>query len=161
MIDDGPADAALLDETMKVLKGTDKEHKFGYWINLLGQKADKHRRGTVKGLLQKGIVTQEDDRLHWVVPSPLQPESKASPKHLLVERLRGIVAGTGDPTPREIGLLSLVRACGLLELVFLRDERKLASQAIYERFISQAINDPAIQTIQEIEATIGDLVDDD
>lgn len=161
VIDNSPVEVTLLDETLSALKKADKEHKLGYWINLLGQKSDKHRRQVVKGLLQKGLVTQEDDRLHWVIPSPLQPESKASPKHLLIERLRAAVLGSGDPQPREIVLLSLVRACGLLDLAFLRDERKLAGQAIYESFISQAINDPAIQAIQEIEAVIGDLVEDE
>ena len=63
--------------------------------------------------------------------------------------------------PRDIVLLSLLRACGLLELVFLRDERKLASRKINQLFYNQALTDPVLQTIQEIESAIVELVEDD
>lgn len=161
LMNDGQTNDAILDEMLGFLKGSEKERKFGYWINTLIQKTEKIVRRISENLVQKGIVTQDDDRLAWVIPSPLQTETKASTKYALIKRLRGIVLAQEEVELRDIVLLSLVRACGLLDLVFLRDERKFASQFIYELEINKALNYPVIQTIQEIEAAIAAIVEED
>jgi Golgi phosphoprotein 3 len=161
LCDDSQTQLELFNEALSALKESEKERKFGYWINTLSQSKEKFRKQVVEGLIQKGIVTQEDDRLLWVIPSPLQTEVKASAKYQVIQRLRGCVLASENIQPRDIILLSLVRACGLLDLVFLRDERKLAGRAINELFYSQAIKDPVFQTIQEIEAALADLVEED
>jgi hypothetical protein len=51
--------------------------------------------------------------------------------------------------------------CGLLDLLFLRDELKLADRQINELVYKQALNNPVIQTIQEIESAIAELVEED
>ena len=63
--------------------------------------------------------------------------------------------------PRDIALLSLVKACGLLDFVFLHDERRIAEQAIYENIINQALKDPVIQAIQEIENALTAIIGED
>lgn len=161
LIDDSQVQDALLNDVLSILKESEKDRKFGYWINTLSQRAEKFRKHSTEGLIQKGVFTQDDDRLVWVVPSPLQAEIKASTKYWVIKRLRGIVLAQEDFQTRDIVLLSLVRACGLLELVFLRDERKIADRYIYEQFFSQAVREPVIQTVQEIETAIATLVEED
>ena len=63
--------------------------------------------------------------------------------------------------PRDIALLSMVRAGGFLDLIFLRDELKLADRQINELVFKQALSNPVIQTIQEIECAIAELVEED
>jgi hypothetical protein len=161
LVDDSPTNVEVLDEALAILKESEKERKFGYWINPLSQRKEKFRKLIAENLIQKGIVTQEDDHLVWVIPSPLQAEIKASTKYWVIKRLRSDVLTSEDILPRDIVLLSLLRACGLLELVFLRDERKLASRKINQLFYNQALTDPVLQTIQEIESAIVELVDED
>jgi len=161
LVDDSETKVDVLDEALGALKDAEKERKFGYWINALSEREEKYRRQIVKSLIQKGVVTQDDDHLFWVIPSPLQPEIQASAKYLVNKRLRGIVLAQGDIQPRDIVLLSLLRASGLLDLVFLRDERKLANRNIYELAINQALKDPVFQTIQEIESALAAIVEED
>jgi Golgi phosphoprotein 3 len=156
-----PTNDTLLDEVLTVLQSSEKEHKFGYWINTLNPKPEKLRRQIAKGMIQKGIMTQEDDRLLWVVPSPFHPESKASTKYLVIEHLRDVVFALEEAQPRTIAFLSLVSACGLLDLVFLRDERKAANQRINELVVSGAMNDPNLETVQEIASAIASVVEED
>jgi Golgi phosphoprotein 3 len=156
-----PTNDPVIDAALKVLKKSEKERKFGYWINNLNPKPEKLRRQVISDLVTKGILTQEDDRLLWVSPSPLQPDARGSSKYWLIRRLRGIILAQDDYQPHDLALLSLLHACGLLELVFLRDERKPASQAINERLVFQAMNDPNLETIQEITATVASLVEED
>jgi Golgi phosphoprotein 3 len=156
-----PTNDPIIDAALKALKKSEKERKFGYWISNLNPKPEKLRRQVIASLVSKGILTQEDDRLIWVSPSPLQPEGKGSSKYWLIKRLRGIILGQDEYQPHDLALLSLLHACGLLDLVFLRDERKQASQAINERLVFQAMNDPNLETIQEITATVASLVEED
>lgn len=161
LVDDSQTDVEVLNDALNTIKESEKERKLGYWINNFSQKKDKYRKQILESLVQKGILAQEDDHLLWAVPSPLQPEIKASAKFWVIKRLRNVAIASEDIQPRDIILLSLVRACGLLDLVFLRDERKLAGRTINQLFYSQAIKDPVFQTIQEIESAIADLVEED
>lgn len=161
LVDDSQANDDVLNDALAILKESKRERKLGYWINTLGQRNEKIRKQVIAGLLRKGVASQDDERLVWVVPSPLQPETKSSTKYLLNKRLRGLVLAQEETQPSDIVLLSLVRACGLLDLVFLSDERKLAGKIINELFYGKAINDPVIQAIQEIEEVIAALVEED
>jgi len=161
VIDPNQAQDEALNKVIETLNEAGKERKFGYWIEVIGQKAEKYQGKIVESLIQKGVFTQDDERMLWVIPSPLQPEVKASTKYVVSKRLRGIALAQENFETRDLVLLSLVRACDLLDLVFLRDERKLAAQFINEQLFSRAISDPMIQTVREIEAAIAAAVEED
>ncbi len=159
--DTSPTSDPILNDALSDLKKSEKDRKFGYWINNLESKPEKLRRKITEGLVQKGLLTQEDDNLVWVIPSPLHPEANASIKYSIIRHLRGIVLAKEQASPREITFLSLLSACGLLELVFLRDERKVANQYINELVIGEAMKDPLLETIQEIDSAIMGVVEED
>jgi hypothetical protein len=161
LVDGTPTEDPFLDGALTILKESDKERKFSYWINNLIPKPEKLRAQITASLIQKGILTQEDNRLLWVIPSPFHPEIKASTKYSVITHLRSIVLAQEEPQPREIAFLGLVFACGLLDLVFLRDERKLASQRINELVVTEAMQDPILETIQEIDSAIASEVEED
>jgi len=154
-------DDPLLAGVLTVLKNSDKERKFGYWINTLNPKPEKLRRQIMEGMIQKGIITKEDDRLLWVVPSPFHPEIIATTKYSVIKHLREVVFAREEALPSTIAFLSLVSACGLLDLVFLRDERKAASQRINELVVFEAMKDPNLETIQELASAIASVVEEE
>jgi len=86
---------------------------------------------------------------------------KASTKYSVIRLLRGIVLAQEEAHPREIAFLSLVCACSWLDLVFLRDERKAASQRINELVVFHAMQNPILETIQEISSAIASEVEED
>jgi Golgi phosphoprotein 3 len=159
--DTSPTNDLLLDDAMLELQKSKKERKFGYWLNNLFPKSEKLFKKITKSLVQKGIFSQDDDNLVWVIPSPLHPEINSSGKHAVVQHLRSIVLAKEQASPREIAFLSLVSACGLLDLVFLRDERKSGSQYINELLVGAAMKDPMLETIQEIYSAIMGVVEED
>lgn len=156
-----PTQDPILDDALAALKASEKERKFSYWINNLPVKPEKLQRQITASLVQKEILTQEDDRLLWVVPSHFHPEVKASTKYSVIRLLRGIVLAAEDAQPREIAFLSLVCACGWLDLIFLRDERKAANQRINELVVFHAMQNPTLETIQEISSAIASVVEED
>ena len=161
LIDDSKTDNECLDEALSALKESEKERKIGYWLNSLGRKKDKFSKQIIESLFKKNILTEEDDRFIWVVPSPLQPDKKASTKYWVLRRLRSALLESNEYQPRDIILLSLLRSLNMLDFVFLRDERKLASRSINQLFYNQAMNDPVFQTIEEIGTAISEIVEED
>jgi len=159
--DASPTNDPILDDALAGMQSSDKERKFGYWLNTLYPKPEKLSKKVTKSLVQKGILTVEDDNLVWVIPSPIHPEINASAKFAIVQHLRSIVLAKQEASPREIAFLSLVSACGLLDLAFLRDERKVANQYINELVVGGAMNDPLLETIQEIDSAIMGVVEED
>ncbi|NJD60471.1 MAG: hypothetical protein C3F13_18145 [Anaerolineales bacterium] len=161
LADSSPTTDPLLDSMIEKLKESEKDRKFGYWITSLNPKPEKLQKQITASLVQKEILTQEDDRLGWVVPSHFHPEVKATTKYSVIKLLRGIVLAQEEAHPREIAFLSLLSACDLLGLVFLRDERKAASQKINELVVFHAMQNPTLDIIQEIDAAIASVVEED
>ncbi len=161
LVDNKPTEDPILDRAISILAESEKERKFVYWLNNLNSKPEKLARQVTDSLVEKQIFTQEDDRLLWVIPSPMHPESKATVKYSVVRLLRGIVLAQEEPHPREIAFLSLVCACDFLDLLFLRDERKAASQRINELVVFHAMQNPILETIQEISSGIASVVEED
>jgi len=151
----------MLDSTLTALSKSEKERKFGFWLHTLYPKSEKLRKKITGSLVHKGIILQEEDHLVWVIPSPLFPQIKASTKYWVIQRLRSVVLAQESAQPHDIALLSLLRACGLLDLVFLRDERKAASQAINELVVGGALQDPLLETVQEIVSAIEAVAEED
>lgn len=160
LVDDSPTQDLILDGAIEAIKESEKERKFGYWINNLNPKPDKLQRQVTASLVEKEIFTQDDDHLLWVIPSHFHPEVKASTKYSVLHLLRGIVLAQEDAHPREIAFLSLVCACDWLDLLFLRDERKAASQRINELVVFHAMQDPTLETIQEISSAIASVIEE-
>jgi hypothetical protein len=161
VLSDDPTEDELLNGVLNTLKESEKERKFGYWIDALNHDPDKFRKQIVERLIQKGLVAQEEDHLSWVVPSPLHKDLKASSKYYLNNRLRTIILAQGKFEGRDIALLSVMRGCNLLDLIFLRDERRYASRCINELVVRGAMKDSLTATIQEIESAIANVVEDD
>jgi golgi phosphoprotein 3 len=161
LLDGEPTGDGLTDEVLAVMKASEKARKAGFWINNLAPKTEKYRKKITGCLIEKGLITQEEDHFAWVVPSPYHPEVKASTKTVINRRMRDIVLAQEAGHPGELAFLSLVRACSLLDLIFLKDERRFASNRINELVVRSAMTDPLSQTIQEIETAISVVVEDD
>jgi len=161
VLDAEPSGDGLADEALAAIKESEKARKVGYWINAFTPKTESYRKRLVESLVEKGILTIDEDHLNWVVPSPLHPEGKASTKYWLKRRLRDIVLADLDAGSAEVAFLSLVRAVDLLDLVFVKDERRLASNRINELLVRLAMTSPLCQSIQEIESTIQVVVEED
>lgn len=161
LVDKSPTEDNLLNEVLNILEDSEKDHKFGYWINKVSNGLEKLSKQMTERLIQMGIVSQEDDHLEWEVPTPLDTQVNATSKYWVRRRLRGIVLAQEEADQRDIAILSLLRACGFLDLIFLKDERRYASRHINELVISFAMKDSAAQTIEEIETAIAIVVEDD
>jgi hypothetical protein len=161
VLDPTPPEDDILSEVFETIKAAEKERKISYWVDVLSQKPEKLRKRVAKRLAHSGVVSQEDDRFQWVIPTPTSPDTNASAKYLMKNRIRDLVLASSQAEEREIALLSLVKASGLIDFIFVKDERKLADRRIHELVVGEALKNPAIQAIEAIAVAIESVVEED
>jgi golgi phosphoprotein 3 len=152
---------ALLDDTLGKIQSLEGMKKVNYWLGEFEYKEKKLYQQFQSQLLEKGVLKQEDDDLNWVIPYPAESETHASAKFNLKRRLRTLALAQAEPEAKELALLCLLNACNKMELVFLKDERKLARRQMNELIVTAALREPVFQTIQEISSALSAHIDED
>jgi hypothetical protein len=159
--DPGALEDEFLNHTLQELASAEQPHKIGYWIDRLSDEPKKFFKHLADKLVQDGIVTREDKRLLWIVPPPGAPEPCGSAKFWLKTRLRKLALANQEADLHDLTLLNLAHACSWMDLIFTKDERKLASRRIYELLVSEAMRNPLAQAIEEIGSAIESVAEED
>jgi golgi phosphoprotein 3 len=123
-----PTGDVLCDDILAMISSDNKPHKLGRWIQAIGSKL------TIKQvalrLVERKVIVIEKKQYAWIIPYPAFPQVQASAKYLLKQHLRGTVLAGEPANPADIVLLSLLKGCDLLRLLFTQDERKSANKKV-------------------------------
>jgi hypothetical protein len=152
--DNSQTDDGLLNEALVQIQSSTQPRKVTYWIKQFSDEPKKLQQRLIERLEADRIVNQDGNRLTWVIPYSATPEINASAKYMLKTRLRKSVLAEEEPEGHDLALLGLVKACNLLNLVFTKDERKMARRRIYELTAGKTLKEPQFQSIREIEAAV-------
>ena len=139
-----------LDSAMQLLTTSKKIRKITYWIGVIA--SNKIVKRIANTLVDKGALRREEKRLLWVIPFEAYPTQDASAKYWVKQHIRDMVLGGGKPDAKTVVLLSLLKACRLLNIIFTKDERKAASKKITDLVKGEIFGEAVTKTIQEIES---------
>ena len=156
VIDPTPTGDSLLDETLARISAEKRPHKIKYYVEKLNNR--KLVKQVARQLQEKNILRIEEKRYLWVIPFEVFPQVDASAKYWVKQHLRGAVLAGETATPGIVALLSLLKACRLLDLVFTRDERKAAERKVDELVNGEIIGRAVTETIEEVEATMAAVI---
>jgi Golgi phosphoprotein 3 len=151
VIDTTASPDKLLNEFLLAVQSSKKPRSLAEWINVLGD-TKKLRSRLIASLVAKKNLQEKADRYLWVIPTKVYAQVNASAKFQVKERLRGIVLAGQKPDEYAVALLSLVRACGLLEHVFTVDEIKLARKRVDTLVQAETIGATVTEVIETISA---------
>ncbi|RPI30231.1 MAG: GPP34 family phosphoprotein [Chloroflexota bacterium] len=162
LVDSASTGDEILDEVIEEFRSEDRLRKTTYWVQQIYNRTKKLQKRLAKRLVSKGIVVQDDDtRYLWVIPYDDSPEPFASAKFWIKRRQRTWVLTCGDPDLHDLALVSLVQGAGMLNIIFLRDELKLAKRRIYEVMIEKGFSNTTTHTIEEISLALEAFVSTD
>lgn len=151
--DDTPTGDQLLDRALEQIKSTEKPHKIGYWITLLGEEPKKLRQTIGENLAAKNILVQDEKR--FFRPDPGKENVTPVPgKFEMKHRLRSQVLLESGEDVRCLMLLNILLAGDLLGLVFTQDEIGMAGQLIHKQVLTVALRNTAMQLVEEIEQAV-------
>jgi anti-anti-sigma factor len=106
---------ALLDEVLREIQAQPGPQPTSFWLEKLADPARHLQDRALAGLLQKGILKQENRRLLWVFEVRRYPVVDDREVKEVRTRLRELIMGTDIPEPRDVVLLNLGTACRLLD----------------------------------------------
>lgn len=149
LLDPTPVGSPVLDAVLEKMAAADRVHKATYWVNILTGK--KLQKALFAQLVEKKVLMEQERRYLWVIPYTEYTEQDASAKFGLKQRLRSLVLAGGEIGAHDLALLSLMRACRFLNLLFTKDERKAASKKVAELVKNEVFGQAVSKTIAEIE----------
>jgi golgi phosphoprotein 3 len=159
--DASPTQDEILDATLEKIQSSERPRKVSYWINQINEKPKKLFEQLEGNLEAKGIL-QRDETNFISLPSQNELDGhNASARFWLKRRLRGLVLTDQQVELRDLALLDLVQACDFTDLIFTKDERKMARRRTYELLVGTALSNGQAQAIEEIGRAVEAQADTD
>jgi golgi phosphoprotein 3 len=142
----------ILDEAYAKIRDSSKLFKVKHWVEEFSDNFRKLQKRLAEALANKGVLTREEHKYLWVIPYEAYPQLDASARYWLKSRLREILLASHKADAHAIVLLSLVRACGMLQFVITRDEQKETRRKIEQLTHDEEIGKAVQDAIEMIEA---------
>lgn len=155
VVDRSPTGDDILDDVLRHLAAIPGEVTTGTAIERIGGHADNYRAKALDHLVQKGILRQRDGRFLWVFPTRQYPIVDDREQREVKARLRQLLLSDEIPDPRDVALICLIEACGLLGLVLTTDETGQAADRIEQLGKMDLIGQALMQAVAEIRFILG------
>ena len=133
----------LLDDALARLRASRRPHSVDRWIRVLARRPSSLQSCLAGRLVQAGVLREEVRRVLGVLPVRRHAVADQAAVAGLRARLRAALLGDGVLEPRTASLVVLVGACGLVDVLVARPERRGARG----RAAQLAEHDPAAAAV--------------
>ena len=113
VIDPTPVGDSLLDPTLAAIAAGQRRDA-RYWVGQTAQRAAEIREEALSRLVERGILERHEGRLLWVFRSRRYPVVDGSAEKEVKLRILGVLLSDEIPDPRDIVIIGLADACGIL-----------------------------------------------
>jgi hypothetical protein len=122
LVDRTPTGDDILDDVLVQLDAAGAGLSVAAALERITANAEKYQERALKRLLAKGILREDSGRFLWVFHTRRYPVVDDREQREVKARLRQVLLSDEIPEPRDVVLICLIDACGLLGLVLTRDE---------------------------------------
>jgi hypothetical protein len=144
VVDRTPTGDDMLDDALAQLAASGDGQTVAGAIEQVSQSARRYHETALKRLVAKGVLREENGRWLWVFRTRRYPIIDDRETQEVRTRLRQVLLSDEIPDPRDVVLISLVDACGLIDLVLFPDEVDKTAERIEQLgrldLIGQAVN---------------------
>jgi Golgi phosphoprotein 3 len=122
LVDTTPTGDDILDDVLRQLVEAGTDLGAGAVLERISVNGEKYQEMALQRLIAKGILREENGRFLWVFHTRRYPIVDDTEQREVRARLRQLVLTDEIPDPRDVVLICLIDACGLLGLVLSPDE---------------------------------------
>jgi Golgi phosphoprotein 3 len=122
LVDAAPTGDDILDDVLKRVAEAGGDMSPAAVLERVSTNGEKYQEIALQRLLVKGILREEKGRFLWVFQTRRYPVIDDKEEREVRARLRQLLLSDEIPDPRDIVLICLIEACGLLGLVLSPDE---------------------------------------
>lgn len=149
-----PTGDALLDQALATLAAARRARDSRHWVRALGTGIERHRERLEERLVERGILHHQEHRILGVIPSPRYPMDDPRAEMESRLRIRAAVLSDASPDARTVVLISLAKACHVLDGMFTREERKATQGRVAEIIRGEALGKAVKETVDAINAAV-------
>ena len=113
LVDPTPVGDSLLDPTLAAIADGEQRDAL-YWVGQTALRAAEIRRQALSRLVERGILEHDEGRFLWVFRSRRYPIIDGRAEREVKLRILGVLLSDDIPDPRDIVIIGLADACGLL-----------------------------------------------
>ena len=144
LIDPTPLGEDVLDSILAQIAQAKETRDARHWVEDIADNVEQIREGALAGLVERGILRREENRFLWVFQSRRYPIVDGEVEREVKLRIMEVLFGNEIPDPRDIVLICLADACGILrELLSARELERAAARIEQVRkldLIGQAVS---------------------
>lgn len=124
-----PTGNALIDDMLQKLQEKPEPQLTSFWLKQVTEPEGQLAELVLAQLIRKGILKQENRRILWVFEVHRYSLMNDCDVKEVRARLRELILSDDIPDPRDAVLISLGKACGLLNDLFTPEEYESRAQA--------------------------------
>ncbi len=121
LIDPTPVGDSLLDPTLAAIADGERRDA-RHWVGQTAQRAAEIREEALSRLVERGILERHEGRFLWVFRSRRYPIIDGKAEREVKLRILGVLLSDDIPNPRDIVIIGLADACGILPELFPKRE---------------------------------------
>ena len=148
LIDPTPVGDSLLDPTLAAI-ADGEQRDARHWVGQTAQRAAEIREEALSRLVDRGILERHEGRFLWVFRSRRYPIIDGKAEREVKLRILAVLLSDDIPNPRDIVIIGLADACGILPALLPKREYDRARARIDQvrkldligRATSQAVHD--------------------
>jgi len=122
VVDREPTGDEILDDSLGALVNAGSEVTTSVAIEQVAPNAHRYRNIALKRLVEKGVLREDEGRFLWVFHTRRYPVIDDTEQREVRARLRQLILTDEIPDPRDVVLLCMIEACGLLKFLLFPDE---------------------------------------
>jgi hypothetical protein len=154
VIDSTPTGDEILDEALLLMGREKKSRDAKHWVNRLRGDLKDLKEICLDRLVAKGVLRRERRKLLWVFPVDRFPTENPRAEADVRHQIRNIVLEGETPDEESVALIGLMKACDLINEVFVKPERRDAKRTIKKITSSEEIAKSVSGAVADVTAAI-------
>ncbi len=154
VVDSTPTDDSLLNGLLHFINSEKESQSTRFWIERTAVHAESIREDALNRLVERGILEREEHKFLWVFKSRRYPIVDGTADKEVKLRISEVLFTDTIPDPRDIVLICLAHATGILNSIFSRSQLRLVEDRIEQVRRLDLIGQAIAKAIWDIEASI-------
>ncbi len=119
IIDSSPTGNPILDRALERINQSSDSKNTAEWLEILSaEQGEMLQEQVIESLIKRGVLERREEKFLWVFRSRRYPMIDGKVQQEARQRVVGVLFSGDIPDPRDIALICIADACGLLKTVF-------------------------------------------
>ena len=156
LLDATPLGDSLLDPTLADIAAAREQpaRDARFWVERTANRGDEIREEALSRLVSHGVLESREGRFLWVFRTRRYPVVQGEAEREVKLRILEVLFSEGLPDPRDVVIISLAHACGILQRLLSKEELDRASDRVDQVRKMDLIGQTMSQAIRDIELSV-------